>query len=152
VLAIAAMAAADANAVTRLNSSVHLAGATVLIPPGACVLTDTVSVTIVVGRFSARSAGCPAMIDAVGTLIATTGGQDLAASLQVRLADTRVWQAAFSRAQYVWLVGNGGYTGARIVWTPALYAYFVSHFQLLGFPGGFPGGSGVPAGGLYLKN
>jgi hypothetical protein len=151
VLAIAAMAAADGYSAARLRPAVNLAAARGLIPAGACVLTDTASVTIVLNRFTARSPGCPELVDAVGTLITTTVGQDFDGSLPVRLADTRAWQSAFSHAQYVWLIGNSGYTGARIVWTSALHAYFVGHFRLIGFASSFRGRGDVPRGGLYER-
>jgi hypothetical protein len=151
VLAIAAMGAADGYAVTTLYPARSLQGASALIPPGACVLTDTASVTIAIDRFSARSPGCPAVVDTVGTLIATTRGQDFVAGPGVLQADTRVWQQAFQHADYVWLIGNNGYTGARIAWTPALHAYFVSHFTLIAMPSTFPGVGNVPRGGLYIR-
>jgi len=151
VLAIAAMAAADVISATRQRPPVSLAAATALIPPGACVLTDTVSVTIAIDRFTAGSPGCPQIVDTVGTLISTTDGQDFDGSLAARLADTRVWQSAFSHARYVWLIGNGGNTGARIVWTAALHAYFVGHFRLFAFPSPGPGKGDVPQGGLYAR-
>jgi len=151
VLAIAAMTAADVISATRQRPPVSLAAAKALIPPGACVLTDTVSVTIAIDRFGAGSPGCPQIVDTVGTLISTTDGQDFDGSRAVRRADTRVWQSAFSHARYVWLVGNGGNTGARIVWTAALHAYFVRHFRLIAFPSPFPGKGNVPPGGLYER-
>ena len=117
-----------------------------LIPPGACVLTDTVSVTIVIDRFCARSPGCPAVVDTVGTLIATTHGKDFVGGPGVLTADTQVWQQAFQQAEYVWLIGNNGYTGARIAWTPALYLYFTSHFRLIGMVSSYLGARDVPAG------
>ena len=58
---------------------------------------------------------------------------------------------AFEQAEYVWLIGNNGYTGARIAWTPGLLAYFVSHFRLIGLPSSFPGAGNVPRGGLYVR-
>jgi hypothetical protein len=150
-LAIAAMGAADGYAVTKLYPATSLQGASAFIPPGACVLTDTASVTIVTNRFSASSPGCPALVDAVGTLIATTDGKDFVAGPAVLAADTRAWQQAFERAEYVWLVGNNGFTGARIAWTPALHAYFVSHFRLIGLVGSFLGVGNVPPAGLYVR-
>ena len=63
----------------------------------------------------------------------------------------RLWQLAFQQAGYVWLIGNNGYTGARIAWTPALHAYFVSHFTLIDMPSSFPGAGNVPRGGLYIR-
>ena len=79
VLAIAAMGAADGYTVTTLYPARNLSQASALIPPGACVLTDTASVTIAIDRFSTSSPGCPAMVDTVGTLIATTHGKDFVA-------------------------------------------------------------------------
>jgi alpha-1,2-mannosyltransferase len=151
VLAIAAMGAAEGYTVTTLYPARDLSQASALIPPGACVLTDTAAATIVIDRFSTSSPGCPAVVDTVGTLIATTHGQDFVAGPAVLQADTRVWQLAFEQAEYVWLIGNNGYTGARIAWTPALLAYFVSHFRLIGLASSFPGGGNVPRGGLYVR-
>jgi hypothetical protein len=150
-LLIAAMGAADGYAVTALNPARNLSAASALIPPGACVLTDTAAATVVIGRFSASSPGCPAIVDTVGTLIATTDGQDFVAGPGVLRADTQVWQQAFEHAQYVWLIGNNGYTGARIAWTPALHAYFEAHFRLIGLPSSSLGARNVPRGGLYLR-
>jgi len=56
----------------------------------------------------------------------------------------RIPALAFRQAGYVWLIGNNGNTGARIAWTPALHAYFVSHFRLIGLPTSFLGGGDVP--------
>ena len=78
-LAVAAMAAGDAYGITQLYPARDLPGASALIPAGACVLTDTASVTIVINRFSSSAPGCPALVDAVGTLISTTDGKDFAA-------------------------------------------------------------------------
>ncbi len=150
-LLIAAMAAADGYAVTKLYPARDVSAASALIPPGACVLTDTVAATITIDRFSASSPGCPAIVNTVGTLIATTRGKDFAAGPGALQADTQVWQQAFDQARYVWLVGNNGYTGARIAWTPALYAYFTAHFRLIGLPNGNPGTGNVPQGGLYIR-
>jgi len=150
-LLVAAMGAADGYAVTTLYPARNLSAAGALIPPGACVLTDTAAATVVIGRFTARSPGCPAIVDTVGTLIATTDGKDFVAGPGVLQADTRVWQQAFEHAQYVWLIGNNGYTGARIAWTPALHAYFEAHFRLIGLPSSSLGVGNVPRGGLYLR-
>ena len=151
VLAISAMAAADVISATKQRPPVSPAAAEALIPPGACVLADTASVTIAIDRFSAGSPGCPQIVHTVGTLISTTDGQDFDGSLAVRLADTRLWQSASSYAEYVWLVGNGGNTGARIVWTAALYAILSRHFRLLAFRSTFPGEGVVPPSGLYVR-
>ncbi len=150
-LLIAAMGAADGYTVTTLYPARDLSAASALIPPGACVLTDTAAATVVIGRFSASSPGCPAIVDTVGTLITTTHGKDFVAGPGVLQADTQVWQQAFQQARYVWLIGNNGYTGARIAWTPALHAYFETHFRLIGLPGSNLGAGNVPRGGLYIR-
>ena len=151
-LLIAAMGAADGYiVVTTLYPARDLSAASALIPPGACVLTDTAAATVVIGRFSASSPGCPVIVDTVGTLIATTHGKDFVAGPGVLQADTQVWQQAFQQARYVWLIGNNGYTGARIAWTPALHAYFETHFRLIGLPGSNLGAGNVPRGGLYIR-
>jgi hypothetical protein len=152
VLAIAAMAAADGYTTTTLSPGRSLQGASARIPRGACVLTDTAAAAIVINRFSARSPGCPAVVDTVGTLIATTHGQDFTGGPGVLRADTQFWRQAFERAQYVWLIGNNGYTGARIAWTPALLGYFLTHFRLIGGAGSYPGAGDVPRGGLYIRS
>ena len=54
-------------------------------------------------------------------------------------------------ADYVWLIGNNGYTGARIAWTPALHAYFAAHFTLIALPSSYLGAGNVPRGGLYIR-
>ena len=150
-LLIAAMGAADGYTVTTLYPARDLSAASALIPPGACVLTDTAAATVVIGRFSASSPGCPVIVDTVGTLIATTHGKDFVAGPGVLQADTQVWQQAFEQARYVWLIGNNGYTGARIAWTPALHAYFETHFRLIGLPSSYLGAGNVPRGGLYIR-
>ena len=151
-LLIAAMGAADGYiVVTTLYPARDLSAASALIPPGACVLTDTAAATVVIDRFSASSPGCPAIVDTVGTLIATTHGQDFVAGPGVLQADTQVWQQALEQARYVWLIGNNGYTGARIAWTPALHAYFETHFRLIGLPSSYLGAGNVPRGGLYIR-
>jgi len=150
-LLIAAMGAADGYSVTTLYPARDLSAASALIPPGACVLTDTAAATVVIGRFSASSPGCPAIVDTVGTLITTTHGKDFVAGPGVLQADTQVWQQAFQQARYVWLIGNNGYTGARIAWTPALHAYFETHFRLIGLPSSYLGAGNVPRGGLYIR-
>jgi hypothetical protein len=152
VLAVAAMGAGDGYAVTTLYPATNLSAASALIPSGACVVTDTVAATIAIDRFSASSPGCPAVVDTVGTLIATTRGQDFNHGPGPLQADTQYWQQTFEHAEYVWLIGNNGYTGARIAWTPALYAYFVRHFRLIGLASSsYPGTGNVPGGGLYLR-
>ncbi len=151
VAVIAGMTVASVVATVKHDRVRSYAAVASIIPPGSCVVTDTASATIAINRFGSSAPGCSPLVDSVGTLIATTDGQDLTAGPSLLAADTAVWQAALARAQYVWLIGNNGYTGARIVWTPSLYSYFTSHFRRIAFLGGFPGRGDVPQGGLYIR-
>jgi hypothetical protein len=122
-----------------------------LIPAGACVLTDAPSYTVAADRFtsvlySGSMAGCPALVDAQGTLIAMTGGKELGAPPAVRARVTALWAEGFGTAGYVWIF-PGSWT--RIPWTPALRAYLASHFRLIAFGG--PAVGGAPASGLYAR-
>ena len=150
-LVIAVLTLASVSVSLRQAPVRSYAAAGRIIPPGACVVTDTASATIAVNRFTASSPGCPQLVDSVGTLIATTDGQDLTGSRSVLAADTSAWQEAFSRARYVWLIGNGGDTSQRIAWTWSLFWYFDRHFRLVKFASGFGGKGDVPRGGLYVR-
>jgi hypothetical protein len=110
-------------------------------------VTDDTSLTVSADRFISAQAGCPAMVDAWGTLLAMTDGQKMFASPQVLDAVAAMWQSAFSRARYVWLVtGSQG----QIPWTAQLSAYFSHHFRLVGLVNG-PGSRYAPEGGLYVR-
>ncbi len=84
-----------------------------------------------------------------GGLLRDPAGPDRRA--EVRLAglraDTALWRSQFAAASYVWLEWDNQ---GRIAWTPALYAYFTSHFRLLGVVDG-SGAHDVPEGGLYVR-
>jgi hypothetical protein len=148
VVVIAALGVDQFATETRLNTSTSFASsADRLIPPGACVLTNDSSLAISVDRFVPASPGCPAMVDAYGTLLAMTDGRKLLGTPGEVRSVTALWSAAFARAPYVWLeTGSQG----QIPWTPALYAYFTSHFRLLGLVNG-PGAHDAPEGGLYVR-
>jgi hypothetical protein len=148
---IAALGLRQFAAETRLHASASLAArADRLIPPGSCVLSNDPSLTISAGRFAPTipaSPDCPAMVDAYGTLLALTDGRKLLAPPREVRSVTALWLAEFARARYVWLeTGSQG----QIPWTPALYAYFTSHFRLLGLVNG-SGADNVPEGGLYVR-
>jgi hypothetical protein len=112
ILAVGTVAAAiiGGMGLRQLEVEVHLqpsispaAIADRLIPPGACVLTNVASLTITANRFVPDTAGCPSMVDSYGTLIAMTGGHEMAAKPQVRASVTALWRSAFAHATYVWL-------------------------------------------------
>jgi hypothetical protein len=103
---------------------------------------------VAAGRFYSDAAGCPAMTDSFGTLIAMTSGHPRDASAPVLAPVVALWQATLARAQYVWLTSN---TVAQIPWTRQLDDYLVSHFRLIGFAGSLTESRYVPQPGLYIR-
>jgi alpha-1,2-mannosyltransferase len=119
-----------------------------LIPPGSCVVTNETPYTISANRFTSGAAGCPALVDSSGTVLAVTHGRGLSsASPQDLRSLAALWRSAFAGARYVWIESGSQYD---IPWTPALYNYFTSHFKLIGLVDG-PGARNVPEGGLYVR-
>jgi hypothetical protein len=156
-LAVVVVTAAVIGAIglRQLETEIHehgwfspAAAAGRLIPPGACVLTNQASLTVTADRFVPAAAGCPAMVDSFGTLIAMTGGHLMAARPQVRAGVTALWRSDLAHAGYVWLESP---TQGEIPWTPGLHDYFTSHFRLIAFAGIQSGGPDVPRGGLYIR-
>ncbi len=96
-----------------------------LVPPGACVLTDTASVTVAANRFESDDPRCPQMVDSVGTTLALSHGLKPRTGAAKVPAVNAAWNQAFSNAQYVILTRANTW---RVPWTPALKAYLTSHF------------------------
>jgi len=96
-----------------------------IIPPGACVLTDQVSVTLAANRFVSDVPGCSQMVDSVGTDLALSNGLKPFTGAGNVPAVAAAWNYAFSHAQYVILTATNT---RRIAWTPALQAYLSDHF------------------------
>ncbi|MGH3158223.1 MAG: hypothetical protein ACRDNF_16835, partial [Streptosporangiaceae bacterium] len=107
-----------------------------VIPPGACVLTDQVSMTIVAGRFTSTAANCPQIVDGFGTDIDLSNGHNGDTGAARTAAVRQVWDNAFRHAQYVWLSSRpfdkSGTAYRRIAWTPTLKAYFTANFHRVG--------------------
>jgi hypothetical protein len=118
-----------------------------LVPAGSCVVTNNASYTVTANRFTSDTPGCPSMVDAYGTLLAMTGGRKMLASPQTVNSVIALWRSAFSQARYVWLQTD---SQGQIPWGAGLYAYFTSHFRLVGLVNG-PGARDVPKGGLYAR-
>jgi len=98
-----------------------------VIPPGACVLTDQVSLLIAADRFTSGVPGCSLMVDGTGTDFVLGHGRDGFSAGSVP-AVAAVWRQAFGAAQYVLLTP---YNTRRIAWTPALRSYFARNFVLV---------------------
>lgn len=119
-----------------------------LIPAGACVVTNDSAYTVAAGRFYSAAAGCPAMTDSFGTLIAMTSGHPRDASAAALAPAVALWQATLARAGYVWLTSD---TVAQIPWNGALCGYFRQHFRLIGLAGQPVPWRDVPRPGLYVR-
>ena len=96
-----------------------------IIPPGSCVLTDQVSMTILADRFYSDVPGCPQMVNSLATDLALAHGKRPSEGAGYVPAVATVWRQAFSHAQFVLLSPNNV---GRIAWTPALSAYFRANF------------------------
>src|SRR5215468_159713 len=102
-----------------------------IIPPGACVLTDQVSMTILANRFYSDVPGCPQMVNSIGTDLALSHGRTPSDGAGRFSAVAAVWQETFAHAQLVML---SQLSKNRIAWTPALKAYFDANFVQLKSP------------------
>lgn len=96
-----------------------------VVPAGACVVTDQVSLTLVANRFVSDVPGCPLLVDSIGTDYALSRGRSPMTGAARYPAVVQVWDNALGHAQYVWLSGREEH---RIPWNPALRAYFKAHF------------------------
>jgi hypothetical protein len=103
----------------------EIAAAQRIIPPGACVATDQASYTIAIDRFVSTVPGCSLMVDGVGTDYALSNGRNGQTGAGRSPAVAAAWMAQFRAAKYAWLTTQ---QSRRIPWTPALQAYFGSHF------------------------
>jgi hypothetical protein len=100
------------------------------IPPGACVVTDEVSLTISSDRFTAARPGCPDVVDSLATTLVLSGGiSDQGGALNMPSV-VAAWQSILSRADYVWVSTN---SDRRIPWlqkpVPSpLWVWFTQRF------------------------
>jgi alpha-1,2-mannosyltransferase len=126
-VALAAMAAVQAQSESATPKVIGPVPAAVtrIIPAGACVLTDQVSVTLAANRFVSDVPGCPQMVDTLGTDLALSGGLKPGTGAGQVPAVAAVWRQAFSRAQYVLLTRSND---KRVPWTPSLITYFHRNF------------------------
>jgi hypothetical protein len=102
--------------------------------PGACVLADLPTVTILANRFVSRAPRCPALVDPIGTSYALTGGRNGVGGAGRDPQVRRTWLAAFGAAEYVWLqcppsLRRPCLTSRRVPWTPALRHAFSRQFE-----------------------
>jgi hypothetical protein len=104
-----------------------------LIPLGACVVSDEISLAIAADRFTAGSGGCPDVLDSLAATLVAGNGVSVEGGARALPRVTAGWQAVFARARYVWLSGS---SDRRIPWTAGLRAWFAGNFRPLNPPAG----------------
>lgn len=102
--------------------------ATALIPAGACVVTDQVSLTVAADRFTASRPGCPDVVDSLATTLSLGHGTSVQGGADRLTPVVAAWRAILGHADYVWL--TVGYT-RRIPWPAGLRNWFDSRFRLV---------------------
>jgi hypothetical protein len=101
------------------------------VPPGACLVTDEVSLTIAADRFANLPPGCPDIIDSLADTLVLSNGVSVQGGAQNMPAVVGQWQTWLSKADYV-LLSPGHASRRRIPWTPGLSAWFNAEFVPLG--------------------
>jgi hypothetical protein len=125
ILGIAALQLDEVAPLTAPTSDV----AGMLIPTGACVVTDETSLTISANRFASLRPGCPDVIDSLATTLNLSHGVSIQAGAASSKYVVAAWQSIISRADYVWLSpGNA----RRIPWTYELSSWFRRNFRPVG--------------------
>jgi hypothetical protein len=125
---IAAFAVLQGLAESHLAAAIpatEISAAERMVPPGACVVTDQVSYTIAINRFTSDVPGCSVMVDGVGSDYALSGGHNALNGAGRVPAVEQLWMSAFRSAQYLWITAS---SAPRIPWTPRLRAYFLANF------------------------
>jgi alpha-1,2-mannosyltransferase len=125
---IAALAVLQGLAESHLAAAIpatEISAAERMVPPGACVVTDQVSYTIAINRFTSDVPGCSVMVDGVGSDYALSGGHNALTGAGRVPAVEQLWMSAFRSAQYLWITAS---SAPRIPWTPRLRAYFLANF------------------------
>jgi hypothetical protein len=132
--ALVVVAGAEAWELSGLHAS-DVAADAALIPPGACVVSDEISLAIAANRFTAASAGCPDVLDSLATTLVASNGVSVQGGAKALPLVAAEWRSTFSRAQYVWLSGS---SDRRIPWTASLKKWFAANFRPLHPPRGEP--------------
>jgi alpha-1,2-mannosyltransferase len=101
------------------------------IPPGACLVTDEVSLSIAADRFTNLPPGCPDIIDSLADTLVLSNGVSVQGGAQNMPAVVAQWQTWLSKADYVWLSPDKG-SRRRIPWTAGLSAWFNANFAKVG--------------------
>ncbi len=131
--AFALLASFQAWELSGLHASDVRAEAT-LIPRGACVVTDEISLAIAANRFTAGDDGCPVVLDSLAATLVAGNGTSVQGGAGKLPQVATFWEGAFARARYVWLSSS---SDRRIPWTPGLTRWFNRRFRPLHPAAGF---------------
>ena len=101
------------------------------IPPGACVVTDEISLTIAADRFADLPPGCPDIIDSLAETLVRSNGVSVQGGAENMPAVVAQWHTWLSKADYVWLSPDHG-SRRRIPWTTGLSDWFNVNFVKIG--------------------
>jgi hypothetical protein len=101
------------------------------IPPGACVVTDEVSLTISSDRFTAAKPGCPTVMDSLATTLVLSGGISDQGGAVNMPGVVAAWESILSKADYVWVSINSDRRLPWVAYSPSspLWTWFEQHFQ-----------------------
>jgi hypothetical protein len=99
-----------------------------IIPVGACVVTDEVSLPIAADRFTASPPGCPVIIDSLAETLVRSNGVSVQGGASKIPSVVAQWRTWLGEADYVWLSPSHN-SRRRIPWTPALSAWFNATFK-----------------------
>ncbi len=99
-----------------------------LVPPGACLLSDTGPPLVMTDRLISREPGCVTLLDSMGADLALSQGLKPDTGAWRSPALEHMWWDAFKHAQYVLLKYS---ENPRVAWTPQLRTYFQRHFTLI---------------------
>ena len=103
-----------------------------VIPAGSCVVSDEVSLTLAVNRFSTRPS-CPAVLDSLATTLVEDNGISVQGGAKSSARAVAAWRWIFGHTEYVWLSSD---SDRRIPWTRPLSRWFDRHYRRLDVHGG----------------
>ena len=136
-LVVAAAAVVQVTEVAQVKLPGGASAITSMIPPGACVLTDEVSLTIAADRFNDAHPGCPVIVDSLATTLVLTHGLSVQGGADTDTQAVTAWRRIMRRAQYVWLSPN---QLRRLPWPLYERHWFYGHFwQVAPLTGTVPG-------------
>jgi alpha-1,2-mannosyltransferase len=105
-----------------------IARADQIIPPGSCVVSDTVALLLLANRFNSDQPHCTVIDDGLGTDLALSHGLTPQTGAGANPAVARLWRTSFEHAQFLWLSYRYGF---RIAGSPSLWRYMHRHFRLV---------------------